>query len=135
MLMDVPRKVGEKAGFGGLFRDAKSSWILGYSGKLDVAIYRGTTIIHEKDWRNMVIEIDCQDAVKLINEGAHPNCPYRALVKDIKFLTSPYGLHYQTHFLRNQLVCRCPCSYGRKLGGRLEDLCRPLYFAKAHSNG
>ncbi|CAL5376633.1 unnamed protein product [Camellia sinensis] len=79
------------------FRDAKSSWILGYSGKLDVAtsleakiwaIYRGTTIIHEKCWRNVIIETDCQDAVNLINDRAHPNCPYRALVEDIKFLTS-----------------------------------------------
>ncbi|KAL7243119.1 hypothetical protein ACSBR1_015521 [Camellia fascicularis] len=86
-----------KADFGGLFRDTKSSWILGYSGKLDVAtsleaeiwaIYHGTTIIHEKGWRNVIIETDCQDVVNLINEGAHPNCSYRALVEDIKFLTS-----------------------------------------------
>ncbi|KAF5936026.1 uncharacterized protein LOC114269036 [Camellia sinensis] len=46
-----------KAGFRGLFKDEKKSWILGYSGKLDAAtcleaeiwaIYCGTTIIHEK---------------------------------------------------------------------------------------
>ncbi|CAL5403638.1 unnamed protein product [Camellia sinensis] len=82
-----------KAGFGGLFKDAKSSWILGYSRKLDVAtslevemwaIYRGTTIIHEKGWRNVIIETDYHDAVNLINDRAHPNCPYRALVEDIK---------------------------------------------------
>ncbi|KAL7180993.1 hypothetical protein ACSBR1_039953 [Camellia fascicularis] len=58
----------EKVGFGGLFRDAKSSWILEYSRKLDVVIsleakiwtiYRETIIIHENDWRNVVIETDC----------------------------------------------------------------------------
>lgn len=33
------------------------------------------------------IESDCQEAVNLIQNGAHPNCPYRALVEDTKFVT------------------------------------------------
>ncbi|KAL7177134.1 hypothetical protein ACSBR2_030466 [Camellia fascicularis] len=81
-------------------------WVLGYSGKLDAAtsieaeiwaIYRGTTIIDGKGWQWVVIKTDCLDAVQLIHDGTHPNCPYRALAEDIKFLTQKNTKHSLTH--------------------------------------
>ncbi|KAL7235944.1 hypothetical protein ACSBR1_019260 [Camellia fascicularis] len=73
MLIDVLRKVEEKL----VLEDSlEMQKVLGFLDTLE-------------SWRNVVIETDYQDAIKLINEGAHPNCLYRALVEDIKFLTSP----------------------------------------------
>ncbi|KAI8558233.1 hypothetical protein RHMOL_Rhmol04G0074400 [Rhododendron molle] len=67
-----------KAGFGGLFRDAKGDWILGFFGKLNCessleaelwGIYKGLQIILEKSLQNVQIESDAMLAVSLINDG------------------------------------------------------------------
>ncbi|KAG5564215.1 hypothetical protein RHGRI_000421 [Rhododendron griersonianum] len=71
-----------KLGFGGLFRDSKGNWILGFFGKLVCdsslevelwAIYRGFTIILEKSLANVTIESDSLVVVELINEGTPGN--------------------------------------------------------------
>lgn len=59
-----------KADFGGLFIDHKSGWLKGYYGKLRYntsletelwSIYRGLTMILEKGWSFVCIEIDSQE--------------------------------------------------------------------------
>lgn len=76
--------MNQKAGCGGLFRDNEGEWILGFYGKLIWetslvaelwAIYRGLTIILEKNMQNVTIESDSLVVVNLINEdfdGCHP---------------------------------------------------------------
>ncbi|CAL5440045.1 unnamed protein product [Camellia sinensis] len=64
---------------GGLFRDEKGHWILGYTRKLESAgsietkiweIYRGLIIMFEESWKEIQVEIDCQKAVELLLKGA-----------------------------------------------------------------
>lgn len=50
------------------------------------AIYRGWTIIFEKNKPEVVIESDSSIAVKLVNEGAPENHPQRNIINDAKAL-------------------------------------------------
>ncbi|CAL5371297.1 unnamed protein product [Camellia sinensis] len=83
------------AGYGGLCRDARGTWIFGFHGKLESVtseeaelwgIYRGLTIILEKNMRDVLIETDAEQVVIHINSTTPSNYPYRALLEDIKFL-------------------------------------------------
>lgn len=64
-----------KGGFGGIFRDQKGDWILGYYGKLTCdssleaeiwGIYRGLTIILEKGLTNIRTELNQNLLLRLV---------------------------------------------------------------------
>ncbi|GMP89161.1 hypothetical protein CsSME_00040847 [Camellia sinensis var. sinensis] len=83
------------AGYGGLFRDERGAWVHGYHGRLEEAtsleaelwgVYRGLTIILEKGMRDIVIETDSVQMVKLLHEDSSPTFQHRALLEDSKFL-------------------------------------------------
>ncbi|CAL5349330.1 unnamed protein product [Camellia sinensis] len=103
------------AGYGGLFRDARGTWIFGYHGKLEVAtseeaelwgIYRGLTIILEKSMHDITIETDSEQMVLHINNTTPSNHPHRALLEDIKFL---------------MLRCNCDVSHILREGNKCAD--------------
>ncbi|CAL5327343.1 unnamed protein product [Camellia sinensis] len=84
-----------QASYGGLLRDETSTWQWGYFGKighctgLEVeiwAIYKGFTILFQKDTTYVVIESDSEHAITQLLQGPNPNSPYKALIKDAKFL-------------------------------------------------
>lgn len=83
------------AGYGGIFRDHRGQWLLGYYGKQECSssleteiwgIYRGLTIMLEKGYNNISIESDSLIAVQLINEGPNKEHPQIDLIKEAKNL-------------------------------------------------
>ncbi|CAL5386690.1 unnamed protein product [Camellia sinensis] len=81
------------AGYGGLFKDERGAWVHGYHGRLEEAtsleaelwgVYRGLTIILEKGMRDIVIETDSIQMVKLLHEDSSPTFQHRALLEDSK---------------------------------------------------
>ncbi|KAL7265055.1 hypothetical protein ACSBR1_002914 [Camellia fascicularis] len=97
-----------EGGFGGLIRDERGIWLIGYYGKLDVctslevelwAIYRGLTIAFEKGYKDLTIETDSLSAIELLKEGSVVSSSIRSLVEDSKFLMQRCGYTIQ-HVLR-----------------------------------
>lgn len=83
------------AGYGGIFRDHRGQWLLGFYGKREYSssleteiwgIYRGLTIMLEKGYNNICIESDSLDAVQLINDGPNEEHPQTELIKEAKNL-------------------------------------------------
>ncbi|KAF5931774.1 hypothetical protein HYC85_027945 [Camellia sinensis] len=58
-------------------------WLCRHSKR---CIYRGLTIMMQKVVTNVEIEIDSEMAMKLIQDGANNNSPYRALIEYANFL-------------------------------------------------
>lgn len=88
-----------KAGIGGIFRDSNCKWILGFYGSINcdstiesefLAIYRGLTIILEKNMRNVAIESDSSVAIKLI-KGAAANHAQSNIIKDANAIPTRTG--------------------------------------------
>lgn len=84
-----------QAGYGGLLRDEAGTWLWGFYGYLGSCtsleaelwgIYRGLTIIMQKDLANIQIETDSTQAMELIRDGPTANSPFRALIEDAHFL-------------------------------------------------
>lgn len=102
-----------KAGFGGIFRDDKGSWILGYHGKTAArssleteiwSIYKGLTIILERGLSNVQIESDSQTAVILFNDGPSANLPQSNILHDGRYLLNRTGSTL-THIYRGANKC------------------------------
>ncbi|CAL5407188.1 unnamed protein product [Camellia sinensis] len=122
------------AGYGGLCRDARGTWIFGFHGHLESAtseeaelwgIYRGLTIILEKSMRDVLFEADVEQVVIHINSATPSNYPYRALLEDIKFLMHRCNCEVR-HILRegNQCADRL-ANIGVSLGDNLVVLDNP----------
>ncbi|CAL5357903.1 unnamed protein product [Camellia sinensis] len=88
------------AGHGGLFRDERGAWLHGYHGKLEKAtsmqaelwaVYRGLTTMLEKGMKDICIETDSKQVVKLIKDSPSQHFQYRALLEDAKFLMQRYN--------------------------------------------
>lgn len=103
----------QKAGCGGLFRDKDGNWIFGYYGKIIWetslaaelwAIYRGLTIILEKNMQNVVIESDSLMAVNLINEEFEGSHPQSNMIYETRALKSRTGA-ILNHISRNANEC------------------------------
>ncbi|CAL5355341.1 unnamed protein product [Camellia sinensis] len=84
-----------QAGYGGLLRDETSLWVWGFYGKFGHcssleaelwAIYRGLTILFQKNTHEVEIETDSALALSQIQDGPYSNSPCRALIEDAKFL-------------------------------------------------
>ncbi|KAL7260021.1 hypothetical protein ACSBR1_005811 [Camellia fascicularis] len=97
-----------EGGIGGLIRDERGMWLVGYYGKLDVCtsleadlwgIYRGLTIAFEKGYKDLTVEMDSSSAIELLKEGSVVSSSVRSLVEDSKFLMQRCGYTIQ-HVLR-----------------------------------
>ncbi|KAL7165459.1 hypothetical protein ACSBR2_041193 [Camellia fascicularis] len=84
-----------EGGFGGLIRDEKGLWLIGYYGKFDVctslevefwAIYRGLTIAFEKGYKDLTIETNSTAAIELLKEGFVVSSSVKSLVRTLNFL-------------------------------------------------
>ncbi|KAI8546611.1 hypothetical protein RHMOL_Rhmol07G0132400 [Rhododendron molle] len=82
-------------GFGGLFRDHKGDWIMGYYGMRTFSssleaeiwsIHKGLEIILERKLRNVSIESDSLTAVNLIKEGNPSNHPLSVLINEAHYI-------------------------------------------------
>lgn len=80
-----------KGGFGGLFRDHKGDWIMGFYGmryfpwSLEAeigSIYKGLEIILDRKLTNVTIESDSHTAVNLIMEGNPSHHPQSVLINE-----------------------------------------------------
>ncbi|CAL5435909.1 unnamed protein product [Camellia sinensis] len=74
-----------QSSYGGLLRDEVGSWLWGYHGYLGHCtsleaeiwnIYRGLTIIMQQGLSNITIEIDSQNAMEMLRDGAANISPY-----------------------------------------------------------
>ncbi|XP_058203102.1 uncharacterized protein LOC131317581 [Rhododendron vialii] len=84
-----------RGGFGGLFRDHKGDWIMGFYGRRNFSssleaeiwsIYKGLKIILERKLKNVAIESDSLTAVNLIKEGNPSNHPQSVLINEAHFI-------------------------------------------------
>ncbi|KAK5784281.1 hypothetical protein PVK06_038804 [Gossypium arboreum] len=87
---------GMMASAGGVIRDDKGQWILGFSQNIGVgtvlqsellAIFDGFSIAWSWGYREVILERDCKETVDLINAGVY-FLPSLALVKDIQNMSS-----------------------------------------------
>ncbi|CAL5344898.1 unnamed protein product [Camellia sinensis] len=71
------------------------AWICGFCGKLDNctsleaklwAVYKGLTIILQKGFHKVIIEIDATEVVKLLEEGLGEHHLLRGLVEDAQII-------------------------------------------------
>ncbi|GMP59729.1 hypothetical protein CsSME_00022890 [Camellia sinensis var. sinensis] len=97
-----------EGGFGGLIRDERGMWLVGYYGKLGVctsleaelwAIYRGLAIAFEKGYKDLTIETDSSSAIELLKERSVVSSSVISLVDSSKFLMQRCGYIMQ-HVLR-----------------------------------
>lgn len=117
-----------KAGFRGIFRNARGDWELGFYGRMMASssletelwgIYRGLTIILEKGLYNVQLESDSQTAVILINEGANTTHPHNNIINDGKYLLERTKSKL-THIYRGANEC---ADFLARLGAeQMEDL-------------
>ncbi|CAL5341098.1 unnamed protein product [Camellia sinensis] len=117
---DCSKGDSSQAGYGELLRDETGTWLWCYNDKLGHCtslkveiwtIYRGLTILFQKEVTNVELETDSEQAMHQIQHGPHPNSSLKTLIEYVKFLLQ-----------------RCYCSLlytlreGNKVADRLTNL-------------
>lgn len=84
-----------RASFGGVLRDDRGEWIMGFYGKLPNCasleaelwgIYRGLKAISDRDLKHVEIETDSKIAMQLVRDGPSRRSRYADLIQDCKEL-------------------------------------------------
>lgn len=79
------------AGYGGVIRDERGYWILGFYGRLDDCtsleaelwgIFRGLELVQSQGMDALEIESDSTTAIALISEEAPDHSPHLVLIKE-----------------------------------------------------
>ncbi|XP_028059243.1 uncharacterized protein LOC114262983 [Camellia sinensis] len=89
------RRHGGGGGFGGLFGDEIGAWISRYYGRLEIyvclepelwAVYKGRTIILQRGFNQVIIEMDAKQVTKLLSDDLGERCPFRGIVEDARII-------------------------------------------------
>ncbi|KAJ1408338.1 Ribonuclease H domain [Sesbania bispinosa] len=109
-----PSVIDGKAGYGGLVRNSKGEWIIGFMGNLDrsdilmaelTAILRGLKLCWEKSFSKVWCMSDSLTAVKLIMGGVPSFHRYANLVHEIRGLLGKNWIISFSHVLREGNGC------------------------------
>lgn len=88
------------AGYGGVFREERGFWVLGFYGKLDDCtsleaelwgIFRGLELVQSQGMEAVEIDSDSTAAIALIMEEAPTHSPYLVLIQECKALMASTG--------------------------------------------
>ena len=115
-----------RAGYGGVFRDEKGEWMLGYYGFIGNnyvlnaemwSIHQGLKIAKERNWNNLLVETDSEATVQLIKSEKEEDHPLGVLMKDCRMILEYTNGSIQ-HVWREGNMCADSLA---KLGGLQND--------------